>query len=314
MTYDPQKHHRRSIRLQGHDYSGGGDYFVTACAHREFIGWAGGKPFHAPGVRELLEEEWGKCGEIRDDVFPGPMVVMPDHFHGLVRIAPGASELGRVVGGFKAAVSRRIRRGDLRMGDLRMGDLQIARTGNPQMAPHAQIRIWHRNYYERIVRSEAERAAIEKYIALNPARLVFALDGMAAFGNPVLWEMEKIGVLASGKGPVGSVPAPKPGWAWLSGFHSAQEEGVLNATDAPAIRMAAVGPGQVGLTPLQMERLAEGRLLVLCPFEEPRTTRANALARNRLVAEKAGKLWIPAARPGGSLEQLSREFCKKLLP
>ncbi len=40
-TYDPRIHHRRSIRLKGHDYAGGGVYFVTICAHREFIGWAG---------------------------------------------------------------------------------------------------------------------------------------------------------------------------------------------------------------------------------------------------------------------------------
>lgn len=31
MTYDPYKHHRRSIRLQGHDYTQAGAYFVTIC-------------------------------------------------------------------------------------------------------------------------------------------------------------------------------------------------------------------------------------------------------------------------------------------
>ena len=29
MTYDPERHHRRSIRLQGYDYSRAGAYFVT---------------------------------------------------------------------------------------------------------------------------------------------------------------------------------------------------------------------------------------------------------------------------------------------
>src|SRR5947209_5146969 len=33
MTYDPQKHHRRSIRLRGYDYSDPGAYFVTICNH-----------------------------------------------------------------------------------------------------------------------------------------------------------------------------------------------------------------------------------------------------------------------------------------
>ncbi len=29
MKFDPQKHHRRSIRLKGYDYSQAGAYFVT---------------------------------------------------------------------------------------------------------------------------------------------------------------------------------------------------------------------------------------------------------------------------------------------
>ncbi len=44
-AFDPEIHHRRSIRLKGHDYAGHGMYFVTLCAHREFIGWANGHPF-----------------------------------------------------------------------------------------------------------------------------------------------------------------------------------------------------------------------------------------------------------------------------
>lgn len=45
MAYDPNIHHRRSIRLKGHDYAGAGLYFVTICAHREFIAFAQGNPF-----------------------------------------------------------------------------------------------------------------------------------------------------------------------------------------------------------------------------------------------------------------------------
>jgi hypothetical protein len=32
MTYDPEKHRRRSIRLRGYDYARAGAYFVTICA------------------------------------------------------------------------------------------------------------------------------------------------------------------------------------------------------------------------------------------------------------------------------------------
>ncbi len=31
MCHDPERHHRRSVRLRGYDYSQAGVYFVTAC-------------------------------------------------------------------------------------------------------------------------------------------------------------------------------------------------------------------------------------------------------------------------------------------
>jgi hypothetical protein len=33
MLYDPDLHHRRSIRLQGYDYAQAGAYFVTICVY-----------------------------------------------------------------------------------------------------------------------------------------------------------------------------------------------------------------------------------------------------------------------------------------
>jgi len=33
MPYDPQRHHRRSIRLPGYDYTQPGAYFVTIVTH-----------------------------------------------------------------------------------------------------------------------------------------------------------------------------------------------------------------------------------------------------------------------------------------
>ena len=34
MKYNPEKHHRRSIRLKGYDYSQAGFYFVTICCYQ----------------------------------------------------------------------------------------------------------------------------------------------------------------------------------------------------------------------------------------------------------------------------------------
>jgi putative transposase len=34
MKFDPQKHHRRSIRLPDYDYSQSGAYFITVVTHQ----------------------------------------------------------------------------------------------------------------------------------------------------------------------------------------------------------------------------------------------------------------------------------------
>jgi len=292
MNYDPEIHHRQSIRLKGHDYAGGGEYFVTICAHRD-----AGKIFDPPAVREILKEEWRKCGKVRDDVFPGEYAIMPDHFHGLVRIVPGKSELGRVVGAFKAAVSCRIKAERATcVSPVRRGDSQIARQ------------VWHRNYYERIIRNAEDREHTASYIRMNPVKLQFRIDGMPAMGNPALWEFPTLGILASGKGMPAARPRIPPEVVLLSGCHSGTEEQLAKESARPLIWMPAVEPGSVGFADWQLKKLETGNLLVVCPFAETRTTRENALKRNRIIAERCDQLWIPATRPGGGLEQLAKEF------
>lgn len=233
-----------------------------------------------------------------------PYAIMPDHFHGLIDLPVGAA-LGDFVGAFKSRVVHEW------IAGVKKGEM-----------PEFPGKIWHRNYYEKIVRSRKERDAIERYIKLNPARLIWkgvhaeagfdASIQYAAFGNPALLEMKKIGVLASGE-ISNKIPSLRKGWVWMSGFHSEQEQTVLANTDMPAIRVAAVVPENVGLTDHELRRLADGRLLVICPFEEEHTIRENALKRNRLVADWCNTLWIPSTRKGGSVETMKGEYEHKLV-
>jgi len=322
MGYDPLKHHRRSIRLKGHDYAGGGLYFVTICAHREFISWGNGHPFGdgAVGaarmpplsqdgatcvsqdgatcvsqdgatcvspVRGIIADEWHRSGEIRADVFPGEFVVMPDHFHGLIRIEKGKSALGHVIGAFKAAVTRRIR------------------TGDPQVAP---IRIWHRNYYERIVRSEEAERKIITYIRMNPWRCVQELgDGLRGIGNPALWTREKLGVLCSrGAAKIGRLPDAE---VYFGGWHSPKEKEIfqwLLDNGRRVIACPAWGIEKSSFAPGVLRALEENRMLIL----EMRDTSGNlaaAEARNRFVMKQAEALFTPYVSKGGMLEKLLRE-------
>jgi len=327
MSYDSAIHHRRSIRLKGHDYAGGGVYFVTLCAHREFKQWAGGEPFgkgaagagaarmppermppERPPVRQVMEEEMQKTARLLPWMRWGEWVIMPDHFHAIVEIEGGHGTLGDVMTDFKAGVTRTLRG---------RGDILVARNGKP--APK-EMRIWHRNYFEMIVRTPEAEQKIVEYIRMNPWRCVQSLgDGLRGMGNPALWNAEKLGVLCSRNTPrPTSIPNAA---AYLSGFHSPMEKEIfqkLLELKKPliwcpawgidgAIRAAIMPPGQM---PSVLEALEENRLLVL-EMRNLEGDLAAAEQRNRFVLEQADEHWLPHVTPGGMLDRLVRELNMK---
>ena len=156
MTYNPDRHHRQSIRLPEYDYSRNGTYFITiVCKDRASL-------LEDIGIRSIVEETWLWLEKQYTYVELDEYVIMPNHLHGLIiidgvygrggsRTAPtGASTrkpLGRLIGAFKTVSTKRIN--------------AIRDTiGFP---------VWQRNYYDRIVRDEEELNRIRQYIADNPS-------------------------------------------------------------------------------------------------------------------------------------------------
>jgi putative transposase len=83
MPYDPQRHHRRSIRLRGYDYRRAGVYFVTICTH------ARRQLFDKPQLRKIAEYQWAAMAHANtygERVTFDAFVVMPDHVHGVIII------------------------------------------------------------------------------------------------------------------------------------------------------------------------------------------------------------------------------------
>ncbi len=87
-----------------------------------------------------------------------PYAIMPDHFHALIRIAPGVKSLGDVIGAFKSRVVHQF--------------IQRVKVGGWPPFPG---KIWHRNYYERIVRPPEAEEKIGNCIRMNPWRCVQTL-------------------------------------------------------------------------------------------------------------------------------------------
>ncbi|HKY64324.1 MAG TPA: transposase [bacterium] len=152
----PHHGYRKNLRIPGFDYSMPGAYFVTICSRN----------------RECLFGEV-VCDEMKLNSV-GSMVVMPNHFHAILRIvgaplagapastiagsSPGAGArpaptVGNIVGVFKSLSSSKY--------------LQyIKKSGNASICGI----LWQRNYYEHVIRNEKLLEKIREYILHNPAR------------------------------------------------------------------------------------------------------------------------------------------------
>jgi len=162
MKFDPQKHHRHSIRLKGYDYSQAGAYFVTIVAwQREMLfGEIVGEEMIFNEIGQIVSEQWRWLETQYPYIELGTWVVMPNHFHGILvihdigrggsRSAPTPIKrkpLGGLIGAFKTVSTKQI---------------NLLRSTEGQM-------VWQRNYYEHIIRNEKDHERIHRYIESNPS-------------------------------------------------------------------------------------------------------------------------------------------------
>jgi len=144
----------QKLRMDGRDYSRPGWYFLTLGAdyHRRFFGRVEGCEMVPNALGRLVERCWREIPRHYDHVELGAFQLMPNHFHGLVRIVrPGGSGLGEVVNMFKGSVTREWRR--------REG----SRHGE-------KVQVWAPNYYDVICFNADELAVRERYVRANPRR------------------------------------------------------------------------------------------------------------------------------------------------
>lgn len=88
MKYDSIKHHRRSIRLKGFDYSSPGAYFVTIRTQKFicFFGETLNGEMYLNTAGLMVGRVWNELRGRFPNVITGEYIVMPDHFHGIIII------------------------------------------------------------------------------------------------------------------------------------------------------------------------------------------------------------------------------------
>ena len=191
MTYDPDKHHRRSIRLKNYDYGQPGTYYVTICTARRrcLFGRIENEKMHSSPSGEIVQEEWLRSAEMRSRVALDAFVIMPNHLHGIILLSDfdGASE------SVAAAETRRVtlQRDPTPDDEAPQRDATFEQFGKPtsdtiptivrlfKSAATKRINlsrgtsgspVWQRNYYEHVVRDQEDLNRIRQYIAANLSR------------------------------------------------------------------------------------------------------------------------------------------------
>ena len=177
QKYNPNIHHRRSIRLKGYNYAQAGFYFITICCQDRAC------LFGDVVDGEMKLNDSGKiangCWMEIPDHFPNAVlhkhIVMPNHIHGIIELKSESvgtenfpphknvandtvgtnnhsslrspsKTIGSIIRGFKIGVTKWMRQ-------------------NTDVYD-----VWQRNYYEHIIRNEQSYQTITKYIINNPLK------------------------------------------------------------------------------------------------------------------------------------------------
>jgi putative transposase len=163
MKFNPEIHHRRSIRLKGYDYAKNGAYFVTMCSwNREFVfGDITDGKMRLNDCGLIIDITWCWLEKHYNHVELAEFVIMPNHLHGTLLI-------DRNMGGSRTAPTERIKPLGRILGAFKTRSTKL--MNEFRQTPGSPI--WQRNYYERIIRNETELNRIGDYIVSNPSNWI----------------------------------------------------------------------------------------------------------------------------------------------
>jgi len=164
MTYDPEKHHRRSIRLKDYDYSQAGAYFLTICTYNRecTLGDVVDGVIVLNDFGKIVESVWSDLPKHYSDVRLDAFIIMPNHVHSIIFIV-GAN----VRAGFKPAPTTNKRHP---LSELVRGFKTFSSRCVNEIRGLSGTPVWQRNYYEHIIRNEKDLNEIREYIVNNPTK------------------------------------------------------------------------------------------------------------------------------------------------
>jgi REP element-mobilizing transposase RayT len=184
--FDPQKHHRRSIRLKGYDYTSEGAYYVTIvvqgrqCLFGEIVD----REMRLNECGRIIQKRWNDIPIHFPNVELGAFITMPNHVHGIIfitnkRRGEVPSPRNDLNQSYNIINPNPIKTPDGESPPQRKPSLgqiiayfKYQSTKEINAINHTGIvtKLWQRNYYEHIIRNERELQQKTDYILDNPSR------------------------------------------------------------------------------------------------------------------------------------------------
>lgn len=182
--YNPDKHHRKSIRLKGYDYSQAGLYFITICCQNKLhlFGNVINKQMILNDAGKMIEKWFNELQNKFPDIKCHEMVVMPNHIHFIIenigsvgadlRVCPNDSNISKtekrvseILGEHAGSPLHRV----LQWFKTMSTNEYIRGVKNNNWIPF-DGKLWQRNYWEHIIRNDQSYQKISDYIINNPSK------------------------------------------------------------------------------------------------------------------------------------------------
>ncbi|MEY3990628.1 MAG: hypothetical protein RI985_1709 [Chloroflexota bacterium] len=170
---------RNSLRAKGYAYGAGHYAVVILTAERQrFFGEIVGQTMQVSVLGSVVLQMWSRIPELHPHVTLDEFQIMPNHFHGILilgekyqhmnRAGVGEGEAGALSDALTSEQSRRARQ--FKAGSL-SAIINSFKASVSAMAhrdfPHLPTKIWHRSFFDTIIRDEKHLNNMRQYIRNN---------------------------------------------------------------------------------------------------------------------------------------------------
>ncbi|MBD2432276.1 transposase [Fischerella muscicola CCMEE 5323] len=169
--------YRRLLRLSGYNYSQAGAYFLTICTYQRnfMLGDIVNNDVNLNELGNIVLDFWNSLPSKYSNIELDEFVIMPNHLHGIVVITDTNVVNQKVNVGTIHELSLRERRNMLLPKVVGYFKMNSAKAINQKLSSLGTS-VWQRNYYEHIIRNEAELDRIRQYIVNNPVKWTLDYD------------------------------------------------------------------------------------------------------------------------------------------